>query len=314
MQLRISKSISDYLKILCAIIVALHHYSLYICANNLSDSIFFKLLSAQGGYIGVAFFFMLSGYGLMESEKRCHLNFLPFLRKRFMRVYLPTLLVTILWWPISYLILGDSSPFIDRGGNLLIISLLYDFGDSYLWFIKVILIQYLLFDLFIVVQNRCNKIQTILLINLLAAIGMAIAMPIVSTASIISIPLFYYGVMLSRFDKGNRTHFLTHFGMLIFWAIAICIMLHLKGHATINAIINYGAMLIATIIMLKLDIRRPLPFAGFLGAISFDLYLIHGKCLTFITHQYPQGALPTFLLLAATATLLFHFLRTRLKL
>lgn len=200
------------------------------------------------------------------------------------------------------------------GGNSLIYNLLYGFGDNYLWFIKIILIQYLLFDIFIAVQNRCNKLQTLLLINLLAAIGIAISLPLVSTASIVSIPLFYYGVLLSRFDKGNRTHFLTHFGMLIFWAIAICIMLHLKGHATINAIINYGAMLIATIIMLKLDIRRPLPFAGFLGAISFDLYLIHGKCLTFITHQYPQGALPIFLLLAATATLLFHLLRTRLKL
>ena len=183
-----------------------------------------------------------------------------------------------------------------------------------MWFIKIILIQYLLFDLFIAVQNRCNKLQTLLLINLLAAIGMAIAMPIVSTASIISIPLFYYGVMLSRFDKGNRTHFLTHFGMLIFWAIAICIMLHLKGHATINAIINYTAIAITTCILLRFDIKRPLPFATFLGAISFDIYLVHGKCLTIITHYFPQGALPTFLLLTAAIALLFHLLRTRLHL
>ena len=115
MQLRISKSLSNYLKILCAVIVALHHYSLYVCAHDLSSSIFFKLLSAQGGFIGVAFFFMLSGYGLMESEKHRHLNFLPFLRKRFLRVYLPTLLVTLLWWPVSTWILGDGSPFIGGG-------------------------------------------------------------------------------------------------------------------------------------------------------------------------------------------------------
>ena len=50
--------------------VMLHHYAQYICVNNISDSIFYRALSAQAGFLGVAIFFFLSGFGLMEREQR----------------------------------------------------------------------------------------------------------------------------------------------------------------------------------------------------------------------------------------------------
>lgn len=96
----INKDLSNWIKFISALVVAFHHYSQYICANGLSDNIIYKLLSTQGGYVAVAVFFFLSGYGLMESEKKKHLDFISFIKKRFLRVYLPVLLVTILWLPI----------------------------------------------------------------------------------------------------------------------------------------------------------------------------------------------------------------------
>lgn len=63
--------------------VMLYHYSQYICSNNCSDSIFYKMFSTQGGYLGVAIFFFLSGYGLIESEQKCYLGLLQFFKKDF---------------------------------------------------------------------------------------------------------------------------------------------------------------------------------------------------------------------------------------
>lgn len=88
----------------------LHHYAQYICVNGFSDSLFYKALSAQGGFIGVAIFFFLSGYGLMESESKSHLNALAFLKRRILKIYLPVILVTFIWMLASPLLLKQT-PF-----------------------------------------------------------------------------------------------------------------------------------------------------------------------------------------------------------
>ena len=58
----------------------LHHYSQYVCANNLSESVIFRALSYQAGFLGVAIFFFLSGFGLMESESKAHRGIGQFVR------------------------------------------------------------------------------------------------------------------------------------------------------------------------------------------------------------------------------------------
>lgn len=90
--------------------VMMHHYSQYVCANHLSDSLIFKILSYQGGYLGVAIFFLLSGYGLMESDQKQHLQLGKFFKRRFLKIYLPVLAVTLLWIITSQLLLAYS-PF-----------------------------------------------------------------------------------------------------------------------------------------------------------------------------------------------------------
>ena len=60
--------------------------------------------------MGVAIFFFLSGYGLMESEQKSHLSLAAFFKRRFLNVYLPVLLVTALWL-VSSLWLLPKSPF-----------------------------------------------------------------------------------------------------------------------------------------------------------------------------------------------------------
>lgn len=110
MQLQLTKNTSNVLKVIAALMVMLHHYSQYVCANNVSDSLIYKLLSTQGGYLGVAIFFFLSGYGLMESEVKSHLNLLQFFKKRFFKIYIPVILVSAIWVVMSSFLLNET-PF-----------------------------------------------------------------------------------------------------------------------------------------------------------------------------------------------------------
>ncbi len=112
----IDKYLSTWIKFGAAIVVVLHHYSQYVCANDLSSNIIYKLFSSQGGYLAVAVFFFLSGYGLNESEKSKHLSFFSFLKKRWLKIYIPTLFVTALWIPIEVLFKGPN--IIGGGENL----------------------------------------------------------------------------------------------------------------------------------------------------------------------------------------------------
>lgn len=64
--------------------IALHHYSIDRVIAGTHNPIY-QLLSTQGGWLGVAIFFFLSGYGLMKSELKNHIEFVPFVKKRLLK-------------------------------------------------------------------------------------------------------------------------------------------------------------------------------------------------------------------------------------
>ena len=103
--LALDKGLTDVFKFVTCILIAFHHYSQYATNHSGGSNWFYLLLSAVGGYLGVALFFFLSGYGLIKSEQKQYLPFKVFVTRRFMKVFFPVLLVTIFWIPI-YLSLG----------------------------------------------------------------------------------------------------------------------------------------------------------------------------------------------------------------
>lgn len=93
----IDKGVSDWIKFGAALMVVIHHYSQYALRTQFNNGFLYQIFAEYGGSIGVAIFFFFSGYGLMESEMKSHLSALRFLERRFLKIYLPVLLVTILW-------------------------------------------------------------------------------------------------------------------------------------------------------------------------------------------------------------------------
>ena len=118
------------LKGVAILIVILHHLS------QKYDGLEFFFYQ-QIGYLGVAIFLFLSGYGLTESFKRSGLA--NFLRKRILKVYLPYVLATTTYF-IYKLIIEDKLNI-----NVEIQRIVgIDFSD---WFVTFILLAYLLFYL-----------------------------------------------------------------------------------------------------------------------------------------------------------------------
>lgn len=96
------KGTCDVIKLIAALMVITSHIgSVALGPAYNSTHWSFYLLATQNGYIGVALFFFLSGYGLMESEIRRHLPLYQFIKRRLLKVYFPVLLVTGLWLLIT---------------------------------------------------------------------------------------------------------------------------------------------------------------------------------------------------------------------
>lgn len=93
----IDKGVTNWIKVIAALMVLVHHYSQYAIRDFDDCGLLTQLFAKYAGSIGVALFFFFSGYGLMESELKKHLNFRQFFKRRFLKIYLPVMLVTILW-------------------------------------------------------------------------------------------------------------------------------------------------------------------------------------------------------------------------
>ena len=313
LQFNLTRDTTNFIKILAATMVMLHHYSQYVLSNGLSSSMIYKLFSTQGGFLGVAIFFFLSGFGLMESEKKEHLGLLNFIKKRVLKVYTPVLLITFIWYFVSALVLPES-PFpsyeisIGGGNSLKISNILLNFGDGVLWFIKVILVLYAIFYLFTSVRERNRIIASIVLAIFILTTTFMASIFIASYAAI-SIPYFALGVGVSLLRERPSQMILTSSGILLLVGAASLLLLEksLFGHSAINVVCIGIFILLFSIT--NINIKIP----AFFGAISFDLYLVHNKVLATLKNHSDNIHILIFISLTIIGTLLFYILRVKLQ-
>ena len=87
---------SNKIKGLLAILIIMHHLSIYI-----KDVILFKILTIIG-IIAVSAFFFYSGYGLMTSYLKKESYLKDFLNKRIMKIVIPYI-IAIIFTGLAYL-------------------------------------------------------------------------------------------------------------------------------------------------------------------------------------------------------------------
>ena len=190
-------------------IIALHHYSQYIVAHQLSDHVIYKLLSYQGGFAGVALFFFLSGFGLMESEKSHHLGIKGFLLNRYWKVYKPILIIntiSIIVYSLFHLIEVWNVQ------DILYYLLSIRAFSSVTWFVSVL---FVCSGIFYIASTQKKRAGIILFIGLCCMMLYSIFQKYTDSYYFyFSTPLFFIGVFVSMYKDIVQRFFTMHNGMV----------------------------------------------------------------------------------------------------
>lgn len=158
----------DYLKGFSIFTIALMH--LIQMMSNVPSIL--NKLSAIGG-TGVHVFFLCSGLGLYLSYLRKKTTFTQFLKKRFVKIYIPYLIVVLVSFFVPWMYSGD-----DRIAALLSHVFLYkmfipkyesSFGIHF-WFVSTIIQFYIVFIPLCLLKSKLKRKEIFALICLLISI------------------------------------------------------------------------------------------------------------------------------------------------
>lgn len=301
----LDRNITDFIKVIACVMVAMSHYSGYVLANDVSSSVVYKAIAAVGGYLGVAIFFFFSGYGLMKSDMKHPLQWRDFLKRCLTKTWLPAVLVSVIWLAVAAAV----------GLELLcnqryFLGVVWSFNDEVMWFVRVILIMYCFFYIY-------RFISRLLQINILLLLIVVIAyfsIKVLDIGSSLSVPLFFLGVAVAEFPKFFRKIGTSIPIIILLLIIAFVIVFFCKhDNYLMHGWINYFFVSLMIILLANYNITlTSLP--KWLGGCSYDLYLVHYKTHLLILHYFPIDAIWMFVVGTATTTALFYNLRKLLKL
>lgn len=299
----LDRGMTDLLKFLSCIMIALHHYSQGMVVAGSHNPIY-QLLSTQGGWLGVAVFFFLSGYGLMKSDMKNHLKLFPFLKKRLLKTYLPAVFVSFLWG--GYLIITKKVSF-----NLSWVKgVLWNFNDEVLWFVRIIIILYLTFYVYCVVHKIIGKYYSrsfadIFLLLIFSISSYVFLCHIIGFVHGSSVLLFFLGMSIAKYNFYYLKLIRKIYPILLVFTIII-LLTFIKRHDAewIHLLINYFCIFSAIVLFAFFNLRIQVP--KLMGEISYDVYLVHNKFLLILKSIYTVAPLWQFVVFTIMGSLLFH--------
>lgn len=309
-QLSISRDLSNFLKFLSALLIAFHHYSQYaVNTPEEADNLFYRFASSQGGYLGVAVFFFLSGYGLMESELKSHLSIKQFCVKRIRRIVFPLIILAIIWIPISLFIQHRYLSVNPGFGEIALQTI--NIGG---WFVSAILIMYVVFMAFSYVRSKYGETCALFWLCFLTVVVYIIVDRLLGYYTPLSIPVFTVGIIASLKKDANHGIFNSSIiyllaGMIISvgYSISVRNSVALGAHS----VINYMAML--ALILVFTNFSPKLAFPAILGEASFDIYLIHKRIITSYSSIYSGGVIDVWFWMILCLILVSVFVWLRKK-
>lgn len=276
----LSRPLTDVLKISAAMLVAMGHYSGH--ASHFVINPIYQFFAAVGGYVGVAIFFLLSGYGLMMSEQKSHLKFWAFCKRRLSKIYYPVVLVSSIWG----LVMWPKDGGLDYIPSYMITAL-FTFGDGVLWFVQVIAMQYLLFEGYVCMRIRFKRFSLAYLI-LVTVLAYVIVFVTLHDWCALSVPMFSIGVLVSDYNK-ILYKFIHGYGVLL-WLVIITVIMaglyHVYGNLYAHALFNY--YVVTAIVAFCAFWSPSFKIRGWIGDFSYDIYLTHNKLIQLLK---PNGEL-----------------------
>lgn len=293
----LDQNVTNLIKFLSSVMIALHHYSQYMVKEGTHNPIY-QMLSTQGGWLGVAIFFFLSGYGLMKSDLKNHQSPICFFKKRFQKVYIPAVVISIVWGVfLQY----------KYQSNIVIGDVLWQFNDGVFWFVRAVVCLYLIFYIYIVVRKyivekyRFLLLITIAIISTSALFLMGIVPYPVHASSVL---LFFLGVLLAEYPDLFVNLIQKKFWVVFILAfIFVLTLLFRHNHQIVHCTVNYMITIIAITFFSLFEVKiSNMPI--WIGGCSYDIYLVHNKAKMLLLSYMNFAPLWSFLAL----TMFFAFL------
>ncbi len=268
----LSKTDTQYLKGIAASFVLLAHSYIWmngVIGDGYIERTIYFVISQLGG-IGNLIFFFVSGYGIYES----YADKIPdyhFLWKRIKNVYFPYLVIKALLEIIKFALLGEWKWEIKRLVSILLIE------D---WFIRVILIQYIIFFVIWKFFNIKNCFYMLFAEGVLTFIFISEKRPI---GWFNALWLFGFGMICSQYKKDigiflrRNTWLKALIGMGMFFLFGLVFAVN-KGVGWANPFKIFGGISLCMAlcgILSKFEFRSKSML--YIGKRSLYLYVIHGN-------------------------------------
>ena len=188
---------------------------------------------------------------------------------------------------------------------------MWRFNDGVLWFVRAIIILYLLFATYSWAINKTKKNLPMVLLVLLFFMTIGIWLIDVSFTHRVSVGLFFLGIYVGQLEENGYKRLFWGCFVFILWAImcAYCIT-----HGDVG-IADWGHMLfdiffvvIFLAVCSKWEVRLyKLP--KWIGGCSYDIYLVHNKALMLLDTIYLAIPLWTFAGLTFIFAIIFYNIR-----
>lgn len=312
---------------IAALAVVLYHYTTIYHRDFDTASPFYVSL----GWLGVPFFFILSGFVITLTLKNCTSGW-QFLKKRFIRLY-PT------FWICMLITLGTiaftksqelhpmfNRPLIDILFNVTMFHELLKFHhvDGAYWSLLPELLFYLLmtFIFFIKKTDKVLVYNSILLI--ICLIHYFFPIPIISRlldlnyVLLFMIGVCFYNIYISK----KKAPIYLHILILANISLAISLYSIVRPHLDIKTLLIAFPLIVFVFyafVFLKFEILGKSKILLFLGFISYPLYLVHQLvgyiCMSFLD-QYISRSLSILLtttIAIALASLITYIIEPPLK-
>lgn len=259
---------------------------MHITQNSSLPRIVNTMLSVGG--TGVQLFFFCSGFGLYLSYLKKESTFFEFMKKRFLKVYIPYIIVVVLSFIIPYMYNGN------RFYALLSHIFLYkmfvpEFESSFglqFWYISTLFQFYFIFIPLVKFKNKVSDV-----VFFVGCISLSILWWLLSWKFGISEERIWgsfclqylwefvmgmYFAQLMYFKKMIKIpkNYLIILGFLGLFVAAI-IKLNGNGLAVFNdffAVVGYGGI---ALYIYSLNIKKVNSFLNIVSFISYELYLVH---------------------------------------
>ncbi len=297
----LDKNNSNKIKGLLAILIVVHHLSIYI-----RYTVLFKIFTTIGIII-VAIFFFYSGYGLMSSYLKKENYLKKFFSKRIMKVLIPYIIAVIITF-LTYLLTKY---------KLTPMEIFNSFFDGepvvrFSWYVLVIFYFYVIFYITAKILKEKSKINIAIFIGTILYCLFATNYLSLNNWWVNSCFSFFIGVYWASYKdkyikklKNNKKVIICSIIIALLSAILVGIQFLTSGYSMSQIkefkgfvdyimkspisiifmnIICISLMMILFRILKKVNLNDRL--FNFLGNISFEIYLYHGIVMYLLRNQY----------------------------